>query len=171
VSVDWAEVYRTTFEDLVRYLYRKVWDGERAQELAQEVFVRVLDDEPDNPRAWLFSVAANLARDEVRMVIRRRKHLTLIKAETDDVDPTPDPVEAIDLTDRRAAAQQALETLSERDREVLLLWDAGMDYTEIAEQTGLAVGAIGTTLSRARKRLVAAYDAAHGAEGSHVARG
>jgi RNA polymerase sigma-70 factor (ECF subfamily) len=169
VSADWAEVYRTTFEDLVRYLYRKVWDEERAQELAQEVFVRVLDDQPDNPRAWLFSVAANLAHDEVRMVIRRRKHLTLIKAESDDVDPAPDPVETIERNDRRQAAQEALEQLSERDREVLLLWDAGMDYREIAEQTGLAVGAIGTTLSRARKRLVAAYDAAHGAEGSHVA--
>jgi RNA polymerase sigma-70 factor (ECF subfamily) len=171
VKTDWAEVYRTTFEGLVRYLFRKVWDEERAQDLAQEVFVRVLDDEPDNPRAWLFSVAANLARDEVRMVIRRRKHLTLIKAESDDVDPTPDPVETIERNDRREAAQQALEQLSDRDREVLLLWDAGMDYREIAGQTGLAVGAIGTTLSRARKRLVAAYDAAHGEEGSHVARG
>ena len=33
-----------------------------------------------------------------------------------------------------------------------------MSYPEIAEQTGLAVGAIGTTLARARKRLLDAYD-------------
>lgn len=171
MSADWADVYRTTWPDLVRYLYRKVWDEERAQELAQEVFVRVLDDEPDNPKAWLFSVAANLAHDEVRMVIRRRRHLTLIRAESEDVDPAPDPVETMDRNEKRAAAQRALEQVGERDREVLLLWDAGLDYREIAEQTGLAVGAIGTTLSRARKRLVAAYEAAHGAEGSHVARG
>jgi len=171
VSADWAEVYRTTFTDLVRYLYRKVWDADRAQDLAQEAFVRVLDDSPDNARAWLFRVASNLARDEVRMVIRRRRHLTLIKAESEDVDPTPDPVEAMDRREKEQAARDALEQLSERDREVLLLWDAGFDYREIAEQTGLAVGAIGTTLSRARKRLVAAYDAEHGAEGSHVARG
>jgi len=171
VSTDWADVYRTTFTDLVRYLYRKVWDADRAQDLAQEAFVRVLDDDPDNPRAWLFRVATNLANDEVRMVIRRRRHLTLIKAESDEVDPTPDPLAALDRREKEAAARDALEQLSERDREVLLLWDAGFDYTGIAEQTGLAVGAIGTTLSRARKRLVAAYDAAHGAEGSHVARG
>lgn len=171
VSADWAEVYRTSFADLVRYLYRKVWDEDRAQDLAQEVFVRVLDDRPDNPKAWLFSVAANLARDEVRKVIRRRRHLTLIRAESEEADPAPDPVDVMDAREKRAAAQDALEQLSERDREVLLLWDAGLDYREIAEQTGLAVGAIGTTLSRARKRLVAAYDAAHGAEGSHVARG
>lgn len=171
MSADWAEVYRTTFTDLVRYLYRKVWDTARAEDLAQEAFVRVLDHEPDNPRAWLFRVASNLARDEVRGVIRRKRHLTLIKAESEGAAAVPDPIEALDRKDKQEAARMALEELSDRDREVLLLWDAGMNYTEIAKHTGLAVGAIGTTLSRARKRLVTAYDSAAGSEGSHVARG
>ena len=48
--------------------------------------------------------------------------------------------------------------LSEKDREALLLWDAGQSYTEIACQLDLAVGAVGTTLSRARKRLAEAYN-------------
>jgi RNA polymerase sigma factor (sigma-70 family) len=52
----------------------------------------------------------------------------------------------------------ALDTLSPRDQEVLLLWDGGLSYPEIAERTGLAVGAIGTTLARARKRLVQAHE-------------
>jgi len=168
VSVDWAEVYRTTYRDVVRYLYRKVWDEDRAQDLAQEVFVRVLDDAPDNPRAWLFTVAANLARDEARTVIRRKKHLTLIKAETEEAAPASDPIETLDLEAKRNDARRALDELSERDREVLLLWDAGLSYTEIAERTGLAAGAIGTTLSRARRRLVEAFDAL---EEKHVARG
>ena len=168
VSVDWAEVYRTTYEDVVRYLYRKVWDVERAQELAQEAFVRVLDHTPENPRAWVFAVAANLVRDEVRTVLRRKKHLTLIKAESSEVAHEPDPIDVMERDEQLIAAQRALEELSERDREVLLLWDAGLSYSEIAERTGLAVGAIGTTLSRARRRLVSAYDAA---EGSNVARG
>ena len=43
------------------------------------------------------------------------------------------------------------------DREALLLWDAGLSYPEIARQTGLAVGSVGTTLARARRRLVEAY--------------
>lgn len=171
MSADWAEVYRTTFTDLVRYLYRKVWDAERAEDLAQEAFVRVLDHEPDNPRAWLFRVASNLARDEARTVIRRKRHLTLIKAEVEGAVDAPDPIEALDRQRKEDAARQALDELSDRDREVLLLWDAGMNYTEIAKHTGLAVGAIGTTLSRARKRLVAAFDSAAGSEGRHVARG
>ena len=48
------------------------------------------------------------------------------------------------------------------------LWDAGLDYAEIAKQTGLATGAIGTTLARARKRLVELYA---DAEERDVARG
>ncbi|MDH4044399.1 MAG: hypothetical protein OEW06_08075, partial [Gemmatimonadota bacterium] len=81
MSTDWAEVYRVNFPALVRFLYRKVWEADRAEDLAQEAFVRALDHDPENPRAFVFTVAANLARDEARTAIRRRKHLELIKAE------------------------------------------------------------------------------------------
>jgi RNA polymerase sigma-70 factor (ECF subfamily) len=168
VAVDWAAVYRATYQDLVRYLHRKVWDEERARDLAQEAFVRALDHAPDNPRAFLFTVAANLARDESKTVLRRRRHLTLLQAEATEGSGEPDPVERMEATRRQEGARRALETLAERDREVLLLWDAGLSYGEIAERTGLSPGAIGTTLARARRRLVEAYEAV---EADHVARG
>ena len=168
MSVDWAAVYGATFQDLVRYLHRKVWDGERARDLAQEAFVRALDHAPENPRAFLFTVAANLARDESKTVLRRRRHLTLLRSEAGDEVTEPDPVERMEHQRREAGARRALETLSERDREVLLLWDAGLGYGEIAERTGLSPGAIGTTLARARRRLVDAYEAL---EAGHAARG
>ena len=79
MDVDWGELYRTALPDLVRFLHRKVWDIERARDLAQDTFVRALRENPDNPRSWLFTVAANLARDEARMAIRRKRHLTLLK--------------------------------------------------------------------------------------------
>ena len=43
MDVDWEAVYRDTFGDLVRYLHRKVWDADRARDLAQEAFARSLD--------------------------------------------------------------------------------------------------------------------------------
>ena len=46
VSVDWADVYRGLYQDVVRFLYRKVWDADRAQDLAQETFVRCLPRTP-----------------------------------------------------------------------------------------------------------------------------
>ena len=166
--IDWEDVYRNTFAELVRYLHRKVWDADRARDLAQEAFARALDAQnpPDNPRAWLFRVATNLARDEARTVVRRKRHLTLLKSEADEP-ARPDPIETIEREARERTARQALEQLTERDREVLLLWDAGLSYIEIAAQTGLAVGAIGTTLARARRRLVEAHA---GLEAKHAAR-
>lgn len=155
---DWNEIYRNTFADLVRFLHRKVWDAERARDLAQEAFVRALRHEPKRPRAWLFQVAANLARDEARTVLRRKRHLALLKSEEEaGRDTAPDPASELEDRTRWQRVKEALESLSERDREVLLLWDAGQSYTEIAEHTGLAVGAIGTTLARARRRLADAY--------------
>ena len=169
---DWSSVYRATYPDLVRYLHRKVWDEDRARDLAQEAFARALDSSatnggPDNPRALVFRIAANLAHDEARLVVRRRRHLTLLTAEMNAA-TAPDPLDGMEREARASAARAALEQLSERDRETLLLWDAGLSYTDIAEQTGLSVGAVGTTLARARRRLVEAHS---GLEAKHVARG
>ena len=174
MSVDWSQVYSNTYEDVVRFLYRKVWDAERAHDLAQETFLRCLRDRANtqgvgNERAYVFTIANNLARDEARSVIRRKKHLTLLKNEADIVTPAPEPVEEIERARKQKLVEQALEQLSERDREVLLLWDAGQSYQDIAAQTGLSIGAIGTTLSRARKKLVDVYDTMEGNQ--HVARG
>jgi RNA polymerase sigma-70 factor (ECF subfamily) len=161
-------VYHATYADLVRFLYRKVWDADQAQDLAQETFVRALDQAPENPRAWLFTVARNLARDAARAVVRRRKHLALLKNEAADPPVAPDAGLAAETADRSAAVRRALEQLSERDREALLLWDAGFTYEEIAAQTDLAPGSVGTTLARARRRLVEAYERI---ERGHVASG
>ncbi len=166
MSVDWAAVYRTTFEDLVRFLHRKVWDADRAHDLAQDTFVRALDHEPENPRAWLFTVAANLARDEARSAIRQRRHLTLIKSE-EAARTVPDPAEEFEREQRMQQVRRALDRLGERDRDVLLLWDAGLSYADIAAETGLAQGAIGTTLARARRRLAEAYDELEGRDVAH----
>jgi len=166
---DWNEIYRSTFPDLVRFLHRKVWDGERARDLAQEAFVRALRHEPKRPRAWLFQVAANLARDEARMVLRRKRHLALLKAEVEsDGGASPsDPQGEMEGQTRTRRVKAALEMLSDRDREVLMLWDAGQSYSEIAEQTGLALGGVGTTLARARRRLAEAYRDMEGVDVAH----
>jgi len=158
MSTDWAAVYTETYSDLVRFLHRKVWDVDRAQDLAQEVFVKALDANPDNPRAWLFTVANNLARDEARAAVRQKKHLVLIKGEAEAKQETaPQMTEEAERREQLETVRKALEMLSEKDRTVLLLWDAGFNYDEIAALANLSKGAIGTTLARARARLVEAH--------------
>jgi RNA polymerase sigma-70 factor (ECF subfamily) len=169
---DIERLFATYHLPLVRYLTRRLGDRDWAEEIAQETFVRALRQEAlVNERSWLFAVASNLVRDEARKDIRRRRHLELLAAEAREAH-----VEAPDTTLERAedaaAARKALDALAERDRHALLLREEGLDYPEIAEILGIAVGSVGTTLSRARRRLAELFEA-HGAaraqRGHHAA--
>lgn len=171
MKTDWEAVYRSTYRDVVGFLSGMLLDHDRAKDLAQEAFARVLGLEAENPRGLVFRTAANLARDEARLIVRRKRHLKLLKVEEDVRAPQPStPSKELERKERAALVREALETLSETDRQVLLLWNAGFDYGEIAERTGLAKGAIGTTVARAKKKLMSACgaqekegtDAAHG---------
>lgn len=144
-------------QSLVRMLYRRTGDQDRAEDLAQEVFARALAAPPENPRPWLFAVALNLVRDDGRRAVRQGRRLQLLKAETTATADAPD--DDYERNEKTKTVRAALGELRDIDREVLLLKAEGFDYDEIAEATGLAKGAIGTTLSRARKRLVEAYRA------------
>jgi RNA polymerase sigma-70 factor (ECF subfamily) len=122
------------------------------------VFVRALEAPPQNPKPWLFAVALNLARDDGRRAVRQERRLELLRAERGDA-ASPAADEELEREEKAAAVRAALGLLSERDREALLLQAEGFSYAEIATALGLAQGAVGTTLARARRRLVEAYRA------------
>lgn len=158
-------MYALYHGSLVRMLYRRTGDRERAEDLAQEVFVRVLEAPPTNPKPWLFAVALNLARDEGRQAVRRQHKLELLKGELDGA-AAPAPDAELEQSEQRLLVRDALDELAEQDREVLLMKAEGLSYDEIAAATGLAKGSIGTTLARARRRLVEAYRERTKGEGS-----
>ncbi|HEV8612312.1 MAG TPA: sigma-70 family RNA polymerase sigma factor [Gemmatimonadales bacterium] len=160
-----GELFAQYHGSLVRMLYRRTGDRDRAEEIAQETFARAVAAPPRNPRPWLFAVALNLIREEARTAVRQDRRLVLYRAEQPDRAAAPD--EELDRSEKIARVRAALELLSERDREALLLKAEGFNYDEIAATLGLARGAIGTTLARARRRLVDAYRA--GEEKQHVA--
>jgi RNA polymerase sigma factor (sigma-70 family) len=124
-----------------------------------------MESPPANPRPWLFAVALNLARDGGRAAVRRERRLAILAGEHAG-DAAPPPDEELERKERAAAVRAALETLTETDRSALLLKAEGLSYEEIAAALGLAKGAIGTTLARARRRLVEAYRAQEGPHGS-----
>lgn len=161
---DIAALFAQYYEPLVRMLYRRTGDRDRAEDLAQETFARAVAAPPLNPRPWLFAVALNLVREDGRRAATRGRRLEVYRHEGPEAAPAPD--REFEREDDKARVRRALDTLTERDREVLLLKAEGFDYDEIAQATGLARGAIGTTLARARKRLVEAYRAE---EGTHAA--
>ncbi len=157
---DLERLFRTYHQPLVRYLTRRLGDRDWAEEVAQETFLRALkQDTIVSERAWLFAVATNLVRDEARKDARRRRHLELLReqARVDDV-IEPEPL-TLERAEEAAMARKALEALGERDREALLMREEGLDYVEIAAALELSVASVGTTLARARRRLVDAYEA------------
>ena len=89
---DVERLFRQYHETLVRYLTRRLGDRDWAEEVAQETFVRALRQERIvNERAWLFTVANNLVRDEARKDARHRKHLALLFEEGRDAAIEPEP--------------------------------------------------------------------------------
>lgn len=163
---DVGRLFEEYHEPLVRMLWRRTGDRDRAEDIAQETFARAVAAPPHNPRPWLFAVALNLVREDARKALRQGRRLQLLKNE---LEPTPLPDEGLERGERIARVWAALEQLNERDREALLLKAEGFNYEEIAETLGLARGAIGTTLARARRRLVEAYHDMEG-QAKHAAR-
>jgi RNA polymerase sigma-70 factor (ECF subfamily) len=164
---DLERLFHLYHKPLVRYLVRRLGDQDWAEEVAQETFLRALRQESlSSERSWLFAVATNLVRDEARKDSRRRARLELLREqEKADAVVEPEPM-TVERAEERALARRALEALGERDREALLMREEGLDYHEIADALGLSFGSIGTTLARARKRLVEAYEALRdGAQG------
>ncbi|MSQ31509.1 MAG: sigma-70 family RNA polymerase sigma factor [Dehalococcoidia bacterium] len=137
---------------------------EAAEDVTQEAFVaawrRIDTFRGGSFRSWLFTIAANRARDELRRGVRRPA--TSLDAAHDDPDRTdidppdrdPGPQAAAEQAEMRAALEAALAELPPDWREVVVLSDIhGLDYAEIAQVTGVALGTVKSRLSRARARL------------------
>ena len=154
MTADLTELFEQYYGSLVRMLYRRTGDRDRAEDLAQETFARAVAAPPNNPRPWLFAVALNLVREDGRRALRQGRRLELLRTE-DRAEQGPE--NDYERNERSSAVRAALALLNERDREALLLKAEGFNYEEIAATLGLSKGAVGTTLARARRRLVEAY--------------
>lgn len=164
-----AALFKQYHEPLVRFLTRQTGDRDAAEEIAQETFVRALQQETiTSERSWIFAVAMNLVRDEARKQARRARRLELVREEAESESAAPSS-EAMEREEERASAREALDALAERDRDALLMKESGLSYDEIAAALDLSVGSVGTTLSRARRRLMEAYEALQAKRGPEPA--
>ncbi|MGH9313606.1 MAG: RNA polymerase sigma factor [Vicinamibacterales bacterium] len=121
-----------------------------AEDVVQTTFVRLLDHlarggSRSNLKAWLFTVAANLCRDQLRT---RRRWLVWLP-EHDRLMTTPPDPEAHDPLELFLAT---VRTLAPRDRVLLALKAQGLSYREIAATTGLRETSVGRLLARALAR-------------------
>lgn len=153
------QLYRTTRKDVLAYLIRRVGDRERAADLLAETYLiawRKLPDVPPGPegRLWLFGVARNLLRKHAD---RQRAHDVLVQRLADEVHNAAPAVAPDD--ERADALRQALTSLPEREREIVLLtaWE-GFAPREIAAITGSSANIVRVRLARARSKLRACLE-------------
>jgi RNA polymerase sigma-70 factor (ECF subfamily) len=150
------ETYEAHRAALHRYLVRLAGDASLAEDVTQELFVRLWKEmttagEPANVRPWLYRVATNLVIDHGH---RRRRTLAFILPSafaTPDA-PSRDPDVERDVA-RRQLVRRALDRLPEPMRQCLLLHHEGLTGKEIALVLGVKPSYVGTLVLRAHDRF------------------
>ena len=165
---------------LIAVMHHLVGNAEEAEDLAQEVFLRVYRARQRyRPRSkfstWLFTIANNLALNSLRA--RQRKPVVpLDLRDSGPLGPRPaeqlvqdradPPARCVQQQELAARIRQALDGLNERQRVAVVLNKfEDMNYAEIAEVMGLTVKAVKSLLSRARENLRAALSDYIGMDG------
>ena len=162
---DFVQLFEAQCPRLVRYLSRLTGDADVASDLAQEAFVRLYQRRamPDQPEAWLISVAMNLLRTHAATRARRLRLLTATRAEDTLSDPPRSPDEVAEGIDDRQRVRTALERMPERERQMLLLQAEGYTYRDIATALRIHEASVGTLLMRARQTFRQRYEDLFGA--------
>ena len=149
---------------LLNFVYRTTGDRERAEDLVQEVFVRVYRhihrfDRSRKFSTWIYTIASNLAKNELRN--RSRNPLVLFQTirrnwEDDDrplqfEDPASRPDDLYRKRHLREVVGDAVEKLPPHHRNVFVLRELeGKSYEEISEITSCNPGTVKSRLNRAR---------------------
>jgi RNA polymerase sigma-70 factor (ECF subfamily) len=153
-------LFRRWAAPLLRYLERMVRDAGTAEELVQEVFLRVhRARERYAPEArfstWLYRIATNLALNELRRPRRREPH----RSQDEEGAPAlaaeaPDPDAAVDARRLGARVERELAALPEKQRAALCLAAVeGLSYAEVAEALEVSESAVKALVHRARTAL------------------
>jgi len=150
---------------VIGFVRRMVSNADDAADIAQETFLRAFQnfgrfDGRSSVRTWLFRIAHNLCIDRARRLDRRVEEFSMIDSEDESVLDVSDErwqPERLVLDDElRQAVENAIETLSEKLRAVLLLHDREeMAYDEISATLGIPVGTVKSRLFLARAHLQA----------------
>lgn len=155
-----AELYDQHYWDIYAFVYRRTAAAASAEDVTAEVFATVWAKRNSAPHdaivPWMYGVAHNKLRAEQRSYTRRER-LSAKVAQTRHDGPV-DPGESVpDDLSHRESAQALLDSLDDRDREVLCLWAwEELGPHDIARVLGISQVAARSRLSRAKKRAAKA---------------
>lgn len=153
-------------EPILNFVYRFIGDYDDAVDIAQETFIRLYKfghtfQGEVKFSTWLYTIAANLAKTELKRYRRRKGSLlSTVFSKGDDTDSwdIPDeqfrPDERIDSNHIAQAVQTALMKVSPSYREMVVMRDIQLlSYEEISQITGTEMGTVKSRINRGRQQL------------------
>jgi len=155
--------YRGRIMNLVS---RFINDRDRAEEISQEVFLRVFRNRERYRKSgkfstWIFTIAVNLTKNEIRSRVRHKGTFSLDALEEEtggqglpfpDSNPLPD--EDLNAGEIRTKVAEALRKLPPRYREAVVLRDVeGLSYEEVGQILRIPGGTVRSRINRARMML------------------
>ncbi len=150
-------------EPLLNFVFRFLGNHTDAEDVVQETFYRLYKNkhyyrEIAKFSTWIYTIAGNLAKTELRRRNRRKlfsiSHYMSTEKDYDiaDTEFGPDTLTNSDITDK--IIQDAIDKLSPKFKEVIILRDIqGFSYEEIAEIVHIPLGTVKSRVNRARLRL------------------
>ena len=150
-SVDFDAVFLAHWDRVYGILYRLVGNRAEAEDLAQDVFVKLYQQPPrradSNIGAWLYRVATNSGYNALRGRNRQQRWYQLLWRSQPQT--APDPEQQLADSETTAAVRAALATLTPQQGQLLLLRHMGLSYAELAAACDLNPNSVGKQLSRA----------------------
>ncbi|WP_439496324.1 RNA polymerase sigma factor [Bosea sp. (in: a-proteobacteria)] len=142
MSIDLKVLFERHEREVGQFLRRRLGNATDAADISQEAFLRVAGMKEGrsiaDPRGFLFTVAANLARDHLRRLIRGRK-VEVEPSGQDAICTAATPEEALLARQRDHVLRDAIDSLPEKTRAVFLLYHVEtLSYREIAERLAIS---------------------------------
>lgn len=167
-EVRFRTLYGSHFVPIHRYVVRLSGEPAHAEDIAQEVFVRLWKalnsvGEPPNVRAWLFRVASNLVVSRFR--VRTRALRLFLPSAAAEQRPAASNTDVEREAAQRQMVERALQQLPQPMRQCLLLHHEGLTAREIGEVLGVKPTYVSTLVYRAHERFRRECDALGGHDG------
>ena len=148
---------------LLNFIYRFLGNAEEAEDLVQETFLRVYRNRNAYQKVakfstWIYTIAGNLAKTELRKR-KRRKFFSITDLGYDDKDydisdEAFSPEKSVDSTIKEEIIHREIKALSPKFRQVILLRDVHeLSYEEISQIVKIPLGTVKSRVNRGRLKL------------------
>jgi RNA polymerase sigma-70 factor (ECF subfamily) len=151
------EVYRKHYHELRRFGRQLNLSAKKCEDITQETFLKFYFEVKkevifENPRAWLYKVYLN----QSKTLHNLRKHeIQNPESGLSFNEPSSDFQEEYSRNERHRIVFEMLDKLTDREKDLLLLYNNGLSYAEMADILEINPNSVGTTLVRAIERLKA----------------